>query len=93
MRLFFAPFLILGALLHASSDYPEAFVEQSGEEISIVIISVESNEEIRIPALLLNEDGLLWTSFGLLQLDDWGIITTLSSHTKSLEIFFENMLP
>lgn len=81
MQIFPTSLILSGALLHSSlvtplPSYIEVYVEQSSEdqEISIVFCGAEPGEEIRITAQLVDENGLLWTSLGLFQCDEFGVI-------------------
>ncbi len=81
MQIFPTSWILSGAILQSSlvppaSVYTEAYIEQSSvdQEISIVFRGPEPGEEIRITAQLLDENGLLWTSLGLFQCDEFGVI-------------------
>jgi len=67
--------IIAGLLFHS----PEAHVEQTFEEIYVVFQRIEPDEEIRITAHLLAGSNLLWTLFGLLEVDELGCVSFSSS--------------
>lgn len=69
MRLFSTSLFLSSCLLASPLHFELAYLD---ETVAIVICRLEPGEEIWIEAQLA--EGLLWTAFGLFEVDDQGLI-------------------